>query len=197
MTLPITMRRLPLDPRGYPIPWFVAIVDGKPDFRIADGNKLAEAIQPLTRLPVQRTHSKHCWICGNPVVSKPAFVIGPISCITGTTGEPPCHQACAEYAVRVCPHLAYAASRRREAHLPENAAPPPVEGGVKTNFEACLVWVSRSYQIHRSGNGVIFRPGPPISLEMYTDGRLATAEEAQRHIRTARARVYALTGGKK
>ena len=30
------LTRLPIDERGFPVPYFVAIVDGKPDHRIID-----------------------------------------------------------------------------------------------------------------------------------------------------------------
>jgi hypothetical protein len=35
--LPLRMRGLPLDERGYPVPWFVAWIDGKPEFRCRYG----------------------------------------------------------------------------------------------------------------------------------------------------------------
>ena len=37
--LPAELSHLPLDERGYPLPWFVATVKGRPDPRVADGFK--------------------------------------------------------------------------------------------------------------------------------------------------------------
>jgi hypothetical protein len=37
--MPESVGRLPVDHRGYPVPWFVAWIDGKPEFRCADGEK--------------------------------------------------------------------------------------------------------------------------------------------------------------
>jgi hypothetical protein len=51
--LPVRMRHLFVDERGYVVPWFVAWVDGKPEFRAMDPDKFRAAI---TR--------KLCWVCG-------------------------------------------------------------------------------------------------------------------------------------
>ena len=76
--LPLRLRKLPLDPRGYPVPWFVAWVNGEPEFRAADGRKFAQAVQ-----------HKLCWVCGEPLGKWLAFPIGPMCAITRTTAEPP------------------------------------------------------------------------------------------------------------
>lgn len=44
-TLPARMRDLPIDDRGYPVPWFVAWVDGKPEFRAMDQEKFIRALR--------------------------------------------------------------------------------------------------------------------------------------------------------
>ena len=54
--LPLRLRKLPLDPRGYPVPWFVAWVDGVPEFRAVDGRKFVQAVR-----------AKLCWVCGEPL----------------------------------------------------------------------------------------------------------------------------------
>ena len=60
-TQPARIARLPVH-KGYPVPWFVAWIDGVPDFRVADGRKLWEAVR----------HSR-CWVCGDKLGSKLAF----------------------------------------------------------------------------------------------------------------------------
>jgi hypothetical protein len=47
------MSDLPVDERGFPVPWFVAWFDGKPEFRAMDGLKWIRAV---------REHL--CWVCG-------------------------------------------------------------------------------------------------------------------------------------
>lgn len=49
--LPERMRSLPLDHRGYPVPWFVAWIEGKPEFRAMDADKFRRAIR-----------EKRCWV---------------------------------------------------------------------------------------------------------------------------------------
>src|SRR5262245_64030480 len=65
--LPARMKSLPVSDRGYPIPWFVPDLDGKPEFRAMDGRKWALAVE------------KHlCWVCGQPLGTRFAFVVGPM-----------------------------------------------------------------------------------------------------------------------
>jgi hypothetical protein len=53
---PPRIAALPLDHRGFPVPWFVAWQDGKPVFPAMDGEKLIAAIR-----------FGHCWVCGQPL----------------------------------------------------------------------------------------------------------------------------------
>src|SRR5262245_60746512 len=101
--LPDRMRSLPIDERGYPVPWFVAYVDGKPEFRAMDRDKWREAV---------RMHL--CWVCGQKLGSYVVFVLGPMCGITRTTSEPPCHIDCARWSAKNCPFLARPKMVRRE-----------------------------------------------------------------------------------
>ena len=65
--LPERMKSLPVDHRGFPVPWFVAWVDGKPVFPAMDGDKLRQAIQ-----------FGKCWVCGKPLGRFKYWVIGPM-----------------------------------------------------------------------------------------------------------------------
>jgi hypothetical protein len=58
-TMPARMRDLPLDERGYPVPWFVAWVDGKPEFRAMDRHKFVTAIR-----------EKRCWVCAGFAITR-------------------------------------------------------------------------------------------------------------------------------
>jgi len=64
--LPARLHFLPVDERGYPVPWFVAWRDGKPEFRAMDGEKWVRAV-------AQRL----CWVCGEQLGNWLTFVIGP------------------------------------------------------------------------------------------------------------------------
>src|SRR6266403_5903520 len=106
--LPARMKQLPLDHRGYPVPYFVSYIDGVPDFRAADINKLRRAVK-----------EQRCWLCGDHLGVHRTFVIGPMCCVNLVSSEPPCHLECAKYAAEACPFLLHPNSVRREANMPE------------------------------------------------------------------------------
>ena len=56
ITTPRRMRRLPVSPRGFPVPWFVAWLGGVPDFRCIGLGKLVKTI-----------HQHCCWLCDEPL----------------------------------------------------------------------------------------------------------------------------------
>src|ERR1041385_2432550 len=91
--LPARLRKLPVE-RGYPVPWFVAFVDGHYDFRVIGPGKIARAVQ-----------ENRCWICGDTLGSYLCFPIGPMCAINRVTSEPPSHRECAEWSARACPFL--------------------------------------------------------------------------------------------
>src|SRR5258706_13105104 len=81
--MPERIKNLPHDPeRGYPIPFFVAYVNGKPDFRIADDEKRVRSVK-----------ERLCWICGEKLGRYLAFTIVPMCAITRPSAEPPMHPA--------------------------------------------------------------------------------------------------------
>ena len=84
VSLPMRMRSLSIDERGFPIPWFVAYKDGKPEFRAMDGEKFVRALR-----------GKLCWVCGQKLGVTMAFVAGPMCGINRTSAEPPSHRDCA------------------------------------------------------------------------------------------------------
>lgn len=163
--LPIRMRVLPIEERGYPVPWFVAWIDGKPDFRVIDTPKLAIA------------HNRHvCWLCGQPLGRYLAFVIGPMCAINRVSSEPPSHRECAAFAAIACPFMVRPAAKRREANLPDHHEAAGI--GLKRNPGVTLVWITRSYKAFRPpGGGVLFEIGDPIETLWFSQGRRAAADE--------------------
>lgn len=94
--LPLHMRALPRDERGYPVPYNVAVgIDGKPAFKVQD-------ILKVSRCICQR----RCALCGKPINSLVGFVGGPLSIANRLFADPGMHPDCARYALRVCPMLA-------------------------------------------------------------------------------------------
>lgn len=170
--LPDRMRRLRLDARGYPVPWFVAWVDGVPDFRVIDTGKIEGAIT-----------AKVCWLCGEPLGRFRAFVIGPMCALNRTTSEPPCHRDCAIFAATACPFLTRPNAERRAANLPSGYV-EPAGVGLKRNPGVSLVWITRSWFWFRVDNGVLCEVGDPTEALWFAEGRPATRDEIEKSIET-------------
>lgn len=167
--VPERMRSLPVR-RGYPVPWFVAMVDGDYHFPTADGRKAALAI---TR--------RLCWVCGQPLGRTVAFVIGPMCVVNRTTSEPPCHRDCAEFSAKGCPFLARP-HMKRSVDVPEGAVAPPGIALMR-NPGAMAVWITRDYWLRKVPGdegvqaGFLFKLGPALEVLWYAEGRTATREQ--------------------
>lgn len=169
--LPRHMARLPIDKRGYPVPFFVAIVNGEPDHRLVEPRAVRACMQ-----------QNLCWLCGNPLGAFRAFVLGPMCAITHTSAEPPSHLDCARYAVQACPFLTKPHAKRREAGMPEEKHNP---GGtfILRNPGVALLWTTRSYRPFRSHDGgMLFEFGAAESMEWWAEGRAATCAEVEASI---------------
>lgn len=163
--MPETIGKLPIGPNGFPVPWFVAWVDGRPEFRCADPKKLKTAIR-----------HRRCWVCGGPIDGWLAFVIGPMCSVNRVSAEPHCHRECAVFSARACPFLSKPHMVRRENDLPEGTS----HAGhmIRRNPGCCAVWVTKSYELVGDGYGkALFRVGPPAQVLWFAEGRAATRAE--------------------
>lgn len=168
--LPQRMRGLPLDHRGFPVPWFVAHINGVPDFRVIERGRIADSVK-----------RNLCWLCGQPKGRHHAFVIGPMCAINRTISEPSSHLECAEFAAKACPFLTQPRMRRNENDLPEERK-DAAGVGLKRNPGAVCIWVTREFKLMRVENGVLFRLGEPERVLWFAEGRPATREEVTRSI---------------
>jgi hypothetical protein len=168
--IPERIAELPRDDADRPVPWFVAWIDGKPDFRIVDPEKITLAIK-----------EKRCWVCGKPLGKYMAFLLGPMCVINRLNSEPPSHLVCAQFSARVCPFLTTPRMHRRERGLPEEGVMPPGIA-IMRNPGAVAVWVTTSYRPFRVDKGLLFRVGPPVGLFWYCEGREATQAEVMASI---------------
>lgn len=169
--LPIRMQSLPVDARGYPVPWFVEWINGAPEFRVMDGRKLVRAVR-----------EKLCWVCGKPLGSFLAFTIGPMCAVNRVSSEPPSHRECAMFSARACPFLTRPHMRRREGGMPEEAVKP---GGmmIERNPGVTLVWVTKSYRVlPQKGKSALFRIGDPTDVQTFAHGMPATHAEIHESI---------------
>lgn len=172
--LPLRMLNLPVDERGYVVPWFVAWVDGKPEFRAMDFYKWRRAVR-----------EKLCWVCGTRLGSYFAFVTGPMCLVTLTNSEPPSHLQCATWSAVNCPFLSKPQMVRRENALPENIQ-DPAGVGLKRNPGACAVYVTKGFRVFKDsvGKPLIELPEEHESIDWYAEGRKATRAEVEHSIDT-------------
>lgn len=190
--MPGSIGRLPVDGRGYPIPWFVdrkaPLFNGNQDFRVMDGKHLKIAIR-----------EKRCWICGELIRTKESvFVAGPMCGVNRTSAEPPSHSFCAEWAVKACPFLAVPKRLRDERNLPANATQAGV--GIKRNPGVAMLWATKAYTTWKPpSGGVLFDIGEPVpyGVEWFCEGRQATRAEVMESIETGLPLLLeqAATGG--
>ena len=184
--LPARMAGLPRDKAGHPTPWFVAFIDGTPDFRVIGPGKIHDALR----------HSL-CWVCGYGFAGGEdrAWVIGPMCAVNRVTAEPPSHLECATFSARNCPFLTVPNMTRRDRHMPEGAE-NPAGIMIRRNPGVALVWVTgyRSWQAEREsgalltptgaaraasrGGQLLFRLGTPKRALWFAQGRAATRAEA-------------------
>jgi hypothetical protein len=163
-TLPGRLTKLPVR-RGYPVPWFVAMVNGDYDFRVPEPGKREYAV------------NKHvCWICGQRMGVHMAFVIGPMCAINRISSDPAMHLECAQWSIMNCPFLTKPQMTRREAGLPEDAYQQT--GFIARNPGVTLLWNTKSYKpFYTSGTEWLIKVGMPRDWKAYRERREATQEE--------------------
>lgn len=166
---PLTNRiaKLPVDGRGYPVPYFVTWINGEPEFRMADMEKWKKCVRQSL-----------CWVCGQPLGKFKAFTIGPMCVVNKTTAEPPEHLDCARWSVKGCPFLSRPNMVRREDDFTEKYGVDAAGIMIKRNPGVIAIWVTKKYSIFKDGNrGALINIGNPESVEWWKEGRPATREE--------------------
>lgn len=181
--VPERIKALPVSDKGYPIPYFVAYIDGKPDFRVVDERKWYSALV-----------LRKCWVCGQPLGSRVAFVGGTLIVVNHISAEPPSHVECAEFAVRACPFLLLPESKRRQAGIDELPTKPL--GGVTLDdnpgVAAVCVVKSNQYRTEKQNGGRIVTLGEIERVNWYKGGEIATRADVVEAMDTAIAKVLAM-----
>ena len=171
--LPDRMKHLPIDERGFPIPFFVPMINGKPEFRCMAAGTLVRAIR-----------NDLCWVCGGPLGSWKSFTTGPMCVVSRTNSEPPSHWVCATWSAKNCPFLSKPQAHRRENDLPEDmeaAAGIPI----LRNPGVVGVLTTRSYEVFQDDAGKpLIQMGEVEHLEWFALGRPATRAEVQHSLDT-------------
>jgi hypothetical protein len=175
--LPLRMQHLPVDARGYPVPFFVAWIDGPdghpyPEFRAMDRKKFVRCIK-----------ERLCWCCGQPLGRWLAFPIGPMCSITRTIAEPPSHRECAEWSMINCPFLNNPKQTRDYTNLPPQHEELPGVS-IKRNPGVMCLWMTREYECFDDGKGgtLITIGKPEGGVTWWCEGRAATRAEVEASI---------------
>jgi hypothetical protein len=99
--IPKHLEHLPIY-RGFPVPYFVPLVEGKFLFKYADSKKIMSCI-----------NYHKCCICFRPLIKGVYwFVAGPHGLANHVDSHPPMHEECARYSLDVCPHLFHEKAER-------------------------------------------------------------------------------------
>lgn len=171
--LPARMLTLPVDERGYVVPWFVDWLDGKPEFRAMNPKKWVQAVK-----------FRKCWVCGEPLGRYLTFVAGPMCGINRTTAEPPSHYECAGWSARNCPFLTNPDQIRRVDEIVSAPTPDNCPGiAITRNPGVTMLWTTKDYTVFDDGNGLpLICFGEPERVEWYSRGKPATRDEVMRSI---------------
>jgi hypothetical protein len=181
-TLPENMRHLPVDERGYIVPFFVAWMGGKPEFRAMDPEKWLRCVK-----------RNLCWVCGGRLGARITFVIGPMCGINRTTSEPAGHLECARWSAKNCPFLARPHMVRREDELSDALKENVAGYQIDRNPGVMALWTTRTFKIFNDGQGKpLIQIGEPESIEWYAEGRPATRAEIEESVRTGLPNLEAL-----
>jgi hypothetical protein len=171
--LPDTMKRLPRDKRGFPVPEFVHWIDGEPDFRIIKPGWLKNCVR-----------NNKCWLCGGVLGARKWFVIGPMCCVNRVSSEPPAHRQCAEFAVKNCPFLTKPLAKRNDRDWPEGNKVDPPGVMITRNPGVAAIWETTTYKPFGVDHGVLFELGEPTGVTFWREGRPATLDEVRESIKT-------------
>lgn len=183
--LPARMQHLPVDKRGYVVPWFVDWINGEPEFRAMNQAKWVKAI-----------NFRLCWVCGGKLGRFTTFVAGPMCGINRTSAEPPSHLECAQWSARNCPFLNNPEMVRRPD---DNINFQNVAGfSINRNPGVSMLWTTKEYSVFQDHKGKhLITFGEPESVEWYACGRAATRAEVQHSIETGLPALVALASREK
>lgn len=170
--LPERMKKLPVDERGFPVPWFVEWIDNKPEFRVMNRQRWHDAVVKSL-----------CWVCGEKLGLIQVFTVGPMCTVNKTTAEPPSHRDCAIWSAKNCPFLSKPHMVRREDEFTEQL--DRVGVAINRNPGTVCLWFTRSFTLFRDQNNQpLIQMGEADHIEWFCQGRRATREEVLESIRT-------------
>jgi hypothetical protein len=154
--MPANVALLPKDSRGYPIPYTVAYVEGKPDFTVVDPKKWARALK-----------FGYCGVCGKPNYGRKWFIGGPACHVNRLFFDHPMHEECARYAMVVCPYLAIPKMGHRK-EIPEGMV--EVSAASSEKPDRFMLARAKSVSSVRYGDDVLLKASPWEHVEWWVGG---------------------------
>lgn len=168
------MEQLPLDKRGYPVPYVVYQENDAFYFKINDQKKSINCIL-----------NKKCSICGSDLNDDLWLVGGPQSAFHpyGVYIDSGVHYECGKYALQVCPYLSYSGYNATLdlSKLQDKVSVLLHNPTVDPNRVPCFVFIHiTDYDITSSFN---LKPKKPyLNIEFWNNGELLTSEEGYKLI---------------
>lgn len=176
-TLPTHMQKLPVDKRGYPVPWFVQWIDNEPKFTTVSAQKFRQAVR-----------FGNCWICGERLGARKTFVMGPLNILNRVTSEPASHIDCARFAAMACPFLLLPAAQYRDLPQGTNYAP----GLITRNPGVVALWSTKTFKMVPAGAGQkLIVVSDPVSVEWFAEGKHASRAQVKDSLDDGLHFVYA------
>jgi hypothetical protein len=169
-SIPPRIELLHKDKRGYPVPYFVAWIEGEPKFQIVDGDKMKDCMR-----------NGRCWICGQRMGAYKSFVIGPMCVINRLSAEPPSHLDCSRFAALNCPFLAHPMAKRVKV---EGEFSKPGGVMIERNPGVTAVWTTKGFTIEKDMGKPLWRIGSAERVEFYANGRKARQSEVDASVQS-------------
>lgn len=143
----------------YPVPFVQQWVDGKPDFRVIDPEKVEECVRKTL-----------CAICGIKL-GEFSWFIGGDKCRYGHQfTDWAMHEQCAEFASATCPFVSGDRSGYSERALPENAVTVPHVSAVRPVMMYRFKTRTKQIRVTETVEGFVFEAGPYQRLVVIHSG---------------------------
>jgi hypothetical protein len=176
--LPAALADRPIDAQyGMPVPFVYEFEADQTDGSRYDFGAINR------RRSIQCALSRLCGMCGTSLEYDIAFLGGPMAAESRSYTDPPMHVACAEAALRLCPHLArHETARTAEERGGRRLRPGVTTADLFTNDRPSewVLLITHNFEIERAtgeGGGLvlIFHPGSKGTERRFrfADGRMA------------------------
>jgi hypothetical protein len=160
VAVPDRLRGRPRDASGLPVPWVSGRINGRAAFGVNDERLRCEAIA-----------QGRCGQCGQTLGRRVAMIVHTgYDAATSSIEEPPMHEACARYALAVCPYLLHRGYKPRGSRreLGESAVLVPWALEPHVREAPIVLLLSDGYDVTASNMSLTCRPRRELWREEHT-----------------------------